>query len=194
VVIPWITIAVTLQGVYLLTSIGMNITKHTEYYPVAAGAAAASNIVANIILIPRYGILGPAWSNVISYAVLASVAFVLSQRFYPIQYEYGRVARVVVAGVAAYLAAVLLVPVFRLAVVGVLARGITVLVVYPAILGATGFFHVKELARMKALVAELRSARGRKAAFGKSAAVGAPPSSAATEDQAAVTLGFEQDR
>jgi O-antigen/teichoic acid export membrane protein len=194
VVIPWITIAVTLQGVYLLTSIGMNITKHTEYYPVAAGAAAASNIVANIILIPRYGILGPAWSNVISYAVLAGVAFVLSQRFYPIRYEYGRVARVVLAGVAAYLAAVLLVPAFRLAVVGVLARGFTVLVVYPAILGATGFFHVKELARMKTLLAELRSARGRKAAVVKTASVDGASGSAAVEDEAAVTLGFEQDR
>jgi O-antigen/teichoic acid export membrane protein len=194
VVIPWISIAVTLQGVYLLTSIGMNITKHTEYYPVAAGAAAASNIIANIILIPRYGILGPAWSNVVSYAVLAGVAFVLSQRFYPIRYEYGRVARVVVAGVVAYLAAVLLVPGFRLAVVGVLVRGITVLAVYPAILGATGFFHVKELARMRALVAELRSARGRKAAPGKSAPVEASPDDAAVEDEAAATLGFEQDR
>ncbi len=33
VVVPWTTIAVTLQGVYLLTSIGMNITRHTQYLP-----------------------------------------------------------------------------------------------------------------------------------------------------------------
>jgi len=194
VVIPWISVAVTLQGAYLLTSIGMNITKHTEYYPVAAGVAAASNILANIILIPRYGILGPAWSNVISYSVLAGVAFVLSQRLYPIRYEYGRVVRVVVAGVVAYAVADLLLPDFRLAAVGVLARGITVVVVYPAVLGVTGFFHVKELARMKTLVAALRSARGRKAEAVKAVSVNGAPGSAAVEEDAAVTPGFEQER
>jgi O-antigen/teichoic acid export membrane protein len=167
-VIPPITLAVTLQGWYLLTSIGMNITKRTQYYPLAAGTAAVSNVLANVILIPRFGMMGPAWSNVISYAVLAAVAFGLSQRFYPIRYEYGRVARVVVAGLAAYGAAALLVPDVGPPVVGLLTRGTTVLVVYPAVLGLTGFFHAKELARLKSLATELRSARARKAAKGAS--------------------------
>jgi O-antigen/teichoic acid export membrane protein len=165
-VIPPITIAVTLQGWYLLTSIGMNITKRTQYYPLAAGAAAVSNILANVILIPRFGMMGPAWSNVISYAVLAGTAFVLSQRLYPIRYEYGRIARVVIAGAASYLAAALLIPAVRPAVVGLLVRGAVVLVVYPGALGLTGFFQVRELARLKALVAELRSARWPKAVKG----------------------------
>ena len=47
---------------------------------------------------------------------------------------------------------------------------------------------------MKALVADLRSARGRKATLGKSAPVAASPDDAAVEDEAAATLGFEQDR
>jgi len=159
-VIPWITVAVTLQGVYLLTSIGLNITKRTQYYPLAAGLAAASNVVANIVLIPRIGLLGPAWSNVVSYAVLAGVAFALSQRFYPVRYEYGRLARIVVAGLASYLTAVFVLPDFRLAAVGILARGTTVLVLYVAILGATGFLNGKELARFESIAARLRSVLG----------------------------------
>jgi O-antigen/teichoic acid export membrane protein len=191
-VIPPITIAVTLQGWYLLTSIGLNITKRTQYYPLAAGAAAATNVLANIILIPRFGMMGPAWSNVISYAVLAGIAFALSQRFYPIQYEYGRVVRVVVAGAAAYVAAVLLVPDVRLAVVGLLIRGIIVLAVYPAVLGVTGFFHARELARLKTLSLQLRSARVRKAEKGLEA-----PEAAAAEqmaEDAAGLAGFEEER
>ena len=39
-VIPWIGLGVLFQGVYLLTSIGLNITKQTRYYPVATIAAA----------------------------------------------------------------------------------------------------------------------------------------------------------
>jgi O-antigen/teichoic acid export membrane protein len=194
VVIPWIAIAVTLQGVYLLTSIGMNITKHTEYYPVAAGAAAAANIAANIVLIPRFGILGPAWSNVISYAVLAAVAFVLSQRFYPIRYEYGRIARIVAAGAAAYLAAVLVVPAVRLAVIGVLARGFVVVAVYPTTLGITGFFRKQELARLETMVRQLRSARRRKSGPAPAAA-GLPDSvEQALAEAAQDPAGFEPDR
>ena len=191
-VIPPITIAVTLQGWYLLTSIGMNITKRTQYYPLAAGAAAASNVLANIILIPRFGMMGPAWSNVISYAVLAGVAFVLSQKFYPIQYEYGRIARVLIAGAVSYLAAVLLVPDIRLAVFGLLVRGTTVLAVYPAVLGLTGFFHAKEIARLKALALQLRSARARKVEKGPEAREAAAAEQLA--EDAAGLAGFEEER
>jgi O-antigen/teichoic acid export membrane protein len=183
-VIPPITVAVTLQGWYLLTSIGMNITKRTQYYPLAAGAAAAANVAANLVLIPRLGIMGPAWSNVISYGVLAGVAFVFSQRFYPVRYERGRIARVLGAGVAAYLAAILIVPDFRLPAAGILARGLVVVAVFPAVLGASGFFLRQELARIEALVRQLRAARGRKA-------VPAPTVEADDDPNAAV---FEQDR
>jgi O-antigen/teichoic acid export membrane protein len=191
-VIPPITIAVTLQGWYLLTSIGMNITKRTGYYPIAAGLAAAANIAANVVLIPRLGIMGTAWSNVISYAVLAGVAFVFSQRFYPIPYEYGRLLRVVVAGLAAYFAAALLLPDIPRALVGLTARGAVVLIVYPALLGAIGFFHAREVARIRALASALVSARARKAVKGPDARAEAESERMAGE--AAGLDGFEEDR
>ena len=194
VVIPPITIAVTLQGWYLLTSIGMNITKQTRYYPIAAGVAAGANILANIVLIPRFGILGPAWANVVSYAVLAGVAYVFSQRFYPIRYETGRIVRVILAGVVAYLAAVLLVPPLRFALAGVLARGTVVVAVYPAVLGVTGFFRRQELARIEALVGQLRAARARKPA--RAAVLEEPviPSAEVEAEEDPNAAVFEQDR
>ena len=93
------------HGVYLLTSIGLNITKATRYYPVATGAAAITSIVANLLLVPRFGSLGAAWANAAAYGVMASTAFVLSQRVYPIPLEWGRLARIGLAGTTAYVAA-----------------------------------------------------------------------------------------
>jgi O-antigen/teichoic acid export membrane protein len=193
VVIPWIAVAVTLQGVYLLTSIGMNITKHTEYYPVAAGAAAAANVAANIVLIPRFGILGPAWANVISYAVMTGIAFTLSQRFYPIRYEYGRIARVAASGVIAYVAAAVLLPHLESAFAGVLLKGVTVVVVYPATLGLIGFFRPHELAHIESLAGRLRAARGRKATApaAPASAIAAPEAQDEDDPNAPV---FEEDR
>jgi O-antigen/teichoic acid export membrane protein len=158
-VVAFTAIGVFLQGFYLLTSIGLNITKQTRYYPVATISAAAVNVGANFLLIPRYGILGAAWANAVSYGVQAVLGFHLSQRFYPIPYEWGRLSRVCGAAIAAYLVAVLL-PRVRLAVdprsslapvPDVLLRGTAVVVVFSALLLLTGFFHTEELDRLRAL-------------------------------------------
>ena len=46
------------------------------------------------LLVPRFGSLGAAWANAAAYGVMASTAFVLSQRVYPIPLEWGRLARI----------------------------------------------------------------------------------------------------
>jgi O-antigen/teichoic acid export membrane protein len=104
-VITWTAVGVFLQGFYLLTSIGLNITKRTQYYPVATITAAATNVILNFLLIPGYGIVGAAWANGAAYGVQAGLGYALSQRFYPIAYEWGRIVRACLAGIAAYGAA-----------------------------------------------------------------------------------------
>jgi O-antigen/teichoic acid export membrane protein len=142
-VIPWIAAGVLLQGIYLLTSIGLNLTKNTKYYPVATSAAAGASVVLNVLLIPRYGIVGAAWANAAAYGVQAALAFVFAQRFYPIDYEWRRLARVAASALLGYLVAARLPAMPALA--GVLARGMVVLGVTAAVLAATGFFQPAEL-------------------------------------------------
>jgi O-antigen/teichoic acid export membrane protein len=154
-VIPWIGLGVLLQGVYLLTSIGLNITKRTEYYPIATGIAAATSLAANVLLIPRFGLLGAAWSNVIAYAVLAAVSLWFSQRLYPIRYEHGRIARVALAGLAAGAAGRML-PASGHPLALVLLRGGVVLAAFPAVLAAIGFFEPHELRRLQRLYRRFR--------------------------------------
>jgi O-antigen/teichoic acid export membrane protein len=158
-VITWTAIGVFLQGVYLLTSIGLNITKRTQYYPVATISAATTNIGLNFVLIPRYGIVGAAWANGAGYAVQAALGYAFSQRFYPIAYEWGRIARVCLAGMAAY-AVACMVPSIHLAVdprstlapvPDLLLRGVTVMAVFTGLLAVTGFFHPEELRRLRAI-------------------------------------------
>jgi len=158
-VITWTSIGVFLQGIYLLTSIGLNITKRTQYYPVATIAAAGTNVGLNFLLIPKFGIVGAAWANGAAYAVQAALGMRLSQRFYPITYEWGRIARACVSAAAACLAGRLL-PAVRLDVdprsvmahlPDVFTRGMTVVAVFVALLAITGFFQPEELAWLAAL-------------------------------------------
>lgn len=148
-IVAWTAIGVFLQGVYLLTSIGLNITKRTMYYPASTIAAAAANVGLNFALVPRYGMMGAAWANAAAYAIQAGLAFTFSQRLYPVRYEYGRVARAVAAAAAAFLAASA-VPALP-AIAGLFVRGAIVVSVFAALLWATGFFRRDELSVLRRL-------------------------------------------
>lgn len=148
-VVAWTSIGVFFQGVYLLTSIGLNITKNTQYYPVSTAVAAAINIGLNVVLIPRLGIMGAAYANGVAYATQAGIAYVLSQRFYPIHYEYGRLTRVIAAAAVAY-AAARLIPALP-AAAGLLLRGTTVVVVMGGAMWMGGFFGPAEVRALQAL-------------------------------------------
>jgi O-antigen/teichoic acid export membrane protein len=144
-IVPWIGLGVGLQGIYLLTSIGLNITKRTAYYPVATGAATIAAISASVVLVPRFGAIGAAWSNVIAYGVLAAVGMALSQHFYPVRYEWPRIWRLLAAAVLATAAGRVVVGPTVAPIVGVLARGTCAVAVFAATLAATRFFRPREI-------------------------------------------------
>jgi len=148
-VVTWTAVGVFFYGIYLLTSIGLNITSHTEYYPVSTAIGAAVNIALNFLWIPRYGIVGAAWANAAAYALQAGVAYRLSQRFYPVQYEYRRIARVMATAIIAFAAARVLPAMPPLA--GLFLRGFTVILVMGGLLGITRFFNAEEMRYLSAL-------------------------------------------
>jgi O-antigen/teichoic acid export membrane protein len=156
-VVPLIACAFAIQGVYQLTSIGLNLTNRTEFYPVSTIAAALSSVALGLWLIPRYGLTGAGLTVLFSYATQAGIAYALSQRVYHIQYERGRLVRVVVAGVAAALAGLALpaLPPW----LGLLARGATTTVTFAAVLALTGFFRPTERAFLRELRQRARRRR-----------------------------------
>ncbi len=148
-VLTWTAIGVFFYGIYLLTSIGLNITAKTGYYPVTTAIGAVLNIGLNFALIPRFGIIGAAWANGAAYAVQAGLAYAFSQRFYPVRYEYGRLSRVVASAVIAYMVAKQL-PAMPPAA-GLLARGAMVVAMMSALLWLMRFFNADEMRALNRL-------------------------------------------
>jgi O-antigen/teichoic acid export membrane protein len=101
-VVPVVTFAYVLHGLFLLTSIGIGIERKARYYPVVTAVAATTNLVANLVLIPALGMMGAAWATVVSYAVMAAMGLYLSHGLYPIPFERGRMLRLSVAAAAVY--------------------------------------------------------------------------------------------
>ena len=155
-IVPIIAVGLALQGVYLLTSIGLNLTSRTEYYPMTTFVAAAVGLGAGLILMPRFGALGAAWAFLLSFLVQASLGFFFARRLYPIPYEYGRLARVIAAGVVAAAVPVWTMPEMT-PLVGVMARGSLTVAVFAGLLWLSGFFRPTERAFLRETLARLRS-------------------------------------
>ena len=153
-VVPWIALAALLQGVYQLTSSGLSIVKRTNYYLVAFAAAAATSVGGNLLLIPRFGMLGAAWTQTIAYGVLAGVGMALSQWHYPIRYEWGRILKLVVAGPGSYALAAAAPIDAANPLTGLIVRGLIVTVSYPTLLFALGFFLPSEKRRLLQMLAK----------------------------------------
>jgi len=143
--VPVVVLAYLLHGFFLLTSIGIGIERKARYYPLVTLAAATTNLVANFLLIPRWGIMGAAWATVVSYFVMTALGLAISQRLYPTPLETGRLLRL--AGTAALVFAL-----SRLVSTGLwsaLAAKCALLLAFPGLLLASGFLNATERAWLR---------------------------------------------
>lgn len=78
-----------------ITSLGITFTNKTYYLALLTWLTSGISIGLNLLLIPRWGMLGVAWANMISYAFLTIAYLFISQRLWKITYQSRRVLIVV---------------------------------------------------------------------------------------------------
>jgi O-antigen/teichoic acid export membrane protein len=96
-IIPVILLAYLFLGVSNTVVAGIYIEKQTKYLPLVTFLGAAANIATNYFLIPRMGMMGAAVATLVSYALMALILYNLSQRFFAVRYEAGRILKLVVS-------------------------------------------------------------------------------------------------
>ena len=140
-VIPVITSAMIFMCSDNVFQVGLLIRGRTGFLSIAKGVAAAFNVVLNVLLIPKYGAMGAAWSTSLSFLLYATGIYLASQRVYPIPFEGSRLVKLGVAAVLVYVPASLL----RLESVGlaVLVKA-GILLLYPVLLIVMGFLRPEE--------------------------------------------------
>jgi O-antigen/teichoic acid export membrane protein len=148
-VVPVVLAAYLFGGVYVNLMAGVYVKERTRILPAIVGVGAAVNILCNVTLIPAMGMMGAAWATLAAYVVMTGMLYVRGRGFYPVAYEWGRMAKVVIAGAAVTAAA-------RWAGFGGTPWGVAGRVVllagYPAILWAAGTFERGEISRLKGLL------------------------------------------
>ncbi len=105
-IVPVILLAYLFNGLYVIFSAGIYIEEKSFYVPVISGAGAAVNIIVNFLLIPVLGIMGAALATLAAYLVMALGYYFVTQKFYKINYEVGKILKIfsliIAAGVIYY--------------------------------------------------------------------------------------------
>jgi len=92
-IVPVILLAYLFNGFYVVFSAGIYIEEKSIYAPIVAGLGALTNVAANYILIPHFSILGAAFATLLSYVVMAAGYYIVTQKFYKINYDYLKLAK-----------------------------------------------------------------------------------------------------
>jgi O-antigen/teichoic acid export membrane protein len=196
-----LAVSTSFYNSYQLFVVGVNVTKKNRYLPVPVIIAAALNVGLNIIFLPRYGYIAAAWATLVGFALLAVLMRFLSEHYYPIPHEWGRVAKLALATTLTLLLAWGLARLDGLSVSmpfnELLLRqllSVPVLLVFPLTIWATRFFRPQEVTVLRRMahqalhpLATRRSSRVAAAAGG--GALEVPPAAAAPatdDDEAAL--------
>lgn len=103
-VVPIVTAGYYAFAMYSVLSTGVFYAKRTGLIMMLTSTAAGVNIVANLLLIPEYGMYGAAWATLISYGVMALGGRMLTGRFVPGSLEDGKILRAALVFAVAFVA------------------------------------------------------------------------------------------
>jgi O-antigen/teichoic acid export membrane protein len=148
-IVPVVMLGYILYGAYLNFLVGVYLEKKTHYLPFITGAAALTNVVGNLLLIPSFGMMGAAYATVAGYAVMTALLYFFSQRLYPVRYEFGRIFKIVLATALLFYIDRSFNPAWGVA----LKAGLVV--AFPFVLLALGFFEQREVRTIKGWIRAL---------------------------------------
>ncbi len=133
-VIPWVIAGMAIDGAASIVGVGLFIERKTVVIMICVAGSAAANVLSNVLLVPRLGILGAAISTLVSYT-LVFVSFAIgARRYLPVRIPWGTIARASAASLLMYGALHFLCPGRRFLTVGV--RALAGAVIYVGIIAA----------------------------------------------------------
>lgn len=91
VIVPIILFSYLFNGLYVVFTAGVYIKEKSIYVPMITGLSALVNIGVNFLLIPLFGFVGAALATLASYIILALGLYLVTQKFYKIDYEKAKV-------------------------------------------------------------------------------------------------------
>jgi O-antigen/teichoic acid export membrane protein len=93
IIVPIILLGYLFNGMYYNFQAGIYIEEKTKYFPYVTFSGALANVAVNVLLIPKMGVIGAAIATLASYIIMAGGLYYFSQKYYRIEYETAKIAR-----------------------------------------------------------------------------------------------------
>ncbi|MEM2351594.1 MAG: oligosaccharide flippase family protein, partial [Thermoproteota archaeon] len=87
-VFPLVLLARAVQVMEYPTAIGIYLSGRTKHFALIYTIGLVSNIVANYVLTPVYGMFGAAWAWLIAWMLITSLMLWIGHRYYPLDYYW----------------------------------------------------------------------------------------------------------
>jgi O-antigen/teichoic acid export membrane protein len=100
--VPLVATGVALYALYLVLAVSVQRTGRTAFNFPVTGTALAVNVTLNVVLIPPYGLIGAGIALVGAYVVMIALMYLVTRRIFPLELEWGRLARIVGFAVALF--------------------------------------------------------------------------------------------
>jgi len=142
-------------GAFSLYTVGLAVLKRQRLIPVMAVAGAALALALYFLLIPPFSFEGAAWATAASLTGLAVLVYVVSNRMYPVPWDWRRVGTAVFLTVGLCVASLLIDAFVPFSVSLPIRLGITL--AYPLGLVTLGFFPPGDLAALRSRLSHPKS-------------------------------------
>lgn len=153
-VVPMICLGLLLFGAQKLIDVGIFIQRKTKNIPLITGVGLLVNLALNWILVPHWAAMGAAIANIVSYAAMSGVTYWISRRLLPVNYEWGRIIKMVAVAVVLYFVGV---SVSLDEIYSDLVVKILLAITFPVLIGLLGFYRSEERRQLRLACVKLRS-------------------------------------
>lgn len=101
--LPWIAFGIYALGLtqYINKPFELKEKTRSVFYIILFSCLV--NIILNVFLIPNYGIIGAAYSTLISYVLYLIISIILSQKFFPLFLEWNSFIKAILASIIMFL-------------------------------------------------------------------------------------------
>ena len=108
IVVPIISMGYLLLGIFINQSIWYKVDDKTIYGAWITLAGVAVTVAVNVIFVPVFGYIAAAWAHVACYLSMVIISYFVGRKYYPINYETGKIFVYIVLAVALLFVSMLL--------------------------------------------------------------------------------------
>ena len=100
--LPILVPGLMLYATHIFLNVGLILEKRTTLMAMLVFASAVTNLLLNVVLLPRIGLTGAAWATVLSYLLLIVSLAVVNRRILPVRPDLSLIGRASIAAALSF--------------------------------------------------------------------------------------------